>query len=315
MYFPSCLLRDCTLLRQGEALSLYRTVRASPPFEISVEAPGLDILFLSVLGCTVRIRCQEGEARRLLTANYVLRREPPEHVELEYVIGKYREGSSYFLQRGSQPVRTVAEADDLLFFFEEDLTLELQRVRANLYFLHAAALEWAGKACLFVAPSGSGKSTTTWGLLHHGLGYLSDELGPVDLNTLKVHPYPHAICLKAEPPVAYPLPVKVLRTTQTFHIPPDTLPGKVSTDPLPLAALFFVQYNPHALSPTVHPLSKAEAGVRVFASALNPLAHPGEGLDGAIKIAAASPCFKLTTADLPSTCRLVQSTIEGLVGQ
>jgi len=144
---------------------------------------------------------------------------------------------------------------------------------------------------------------------------LSDELGPVDLNTLKVHPYPHALCLKAEPPAAYPLPAKVLRTTRTLHIPPDTLPGKVSTDPLLLAALFFLQYSPEASSPVVQSLSKAEAGVRVFASALNPLAHPGEGLDGAIKIAAASPCFKLTTADLPSTCRLVQSTIEGLVGQ
>ena len=290
-------------------------MRASAPFEINVETPGLDALFLSILGCTVRIRCQEEEARRLLTGNYVLRHESPEHVELEYEIGKYREGSSYFLQRGGQPVRTVTEADDLLFFFEEDLTLELQRVRANLYFLHAAALEWAGKACLLVAPSGSGKSTTTWALLHHGFDYLSDELGPVDLNTLKVHPYPHALCLKAEPPAAYPLPAGVLRTTQTFRIPPDTLPGKVSTDPLLLAALFFLQYSPEASSPVVQSLSKAEAGVRVFASALNPLAHPGEGLDGAIKIAAASPCFKLTTADLPSTCRLVQSTIEGLVGQ
>jgi hypothetical protein len=245
----------------------------------------------------------------------VLRHESPEHVELEYEIGKYREGSSYFLQRGGQLVRTVTEADDLLFFFEEDLTLELQRVRANLYFLHAAALEWAGKACLLVAPSGNGKSTTTWALLHHGFDYLSDELGPVDLNTLKVHPYPHALCLKAAPPVVYPLPAGVLRTDRTWHIPPTHLPCGVSAGPLPIAALFFVQYNPHALSPTVHPLSKAEAGVRVFASALNPLAHPGEGLDGAIKIASASPCFKLTTADLPSTCRLVQSTIEGLVGQ
>jgi hypothetical protein len=290
-------------------------VRSSTSFEINVETPRSDALFLSVLGCTVRIHCQEEEARRLLTGNYVLRREPSEHVELEYVIGKYREGASYFLQQGSQLVRTAAGAGELLLLFEEDLTLELQRVRANLYFLHAAALEWAGKAYLLVAPSGSGKSTTTWALLHHGFGYLSDELGPVDLNTLKVHPYPHALCLKAEPPMAYPLPGKILRTDRTWHIPPTHLPSGVSAGPLPIAALFFVQYSPEASSPVVQSLSKAEAGVRVFASALNPLAHPGEGLDGAIKIAAASPCFKLTTADLPSTCRLVQSTIEGLVGQ
>ena len=290
-------------------------MRSFTPREIKVEASGLDVLFFSVLGCTVRIRCQEGEVRRLLTANYLISREPPEHVELEYVIGRYPGGSAYFLQRESQPVLTVPGADELLLCFEEDLTLELQRVRANLYFLHAAALEWAGKAYLFVAPSGSGKSTTTWALLHHGFGYLSDELGPVDLNTLKVHPYPHALCLKAEPPTAYPLPGKILRTTRTLHIPPDTLPSKVSADPLPIAALFFLQYSPEASSPTVQPLSKAEAGVRLFANALNPLAHPREGLEGALTIVTASACFRLITADLPSTCRLVQTTLARLVEQ
>ena len=73
MYFPLACSETVHNCGQVEALSLYRTVRSSTPFEINGETPGLDVLFLSVLGCTVRIHCQEGEARRLLTANYVLR--------------------------------------------------------------------------------------------------------------------------------------------------------------------------------------------------------------------------------------------------
>jgi hypothetical protein len=236
-------------------------------------------------------------------------------VDLEYVVGRRRGAAGYVFQRGTEVLRTARDTSEVLFLFEEDLTLQLQRVRRDLYFLHAAALAYRGKACLLVAPAGSGKSTTTWALLHHGFGYLSDELGPVDLQTLEVHPYPHALCLKADPPAAYPLPAKVLRTVRTLHISPATLPSGVNTGPLPLAALFFLQYSPAAPTPRVQPLSKAEAGARVFANALNPLAHPGEGLDGAITIASASACFQLTTADLPATCGLVQRTLAGLCGR
>jgi len=273
------------------------------------------MFFLSVLGCTVRIQCEEAEAQGLLAANYELTRQHSQAVDLDYVVGRQRGSSAFFLQRGKSAPLITADAGEFLFLFEGDLTLELQRLRYALYFVHAAVLEAAGKAYMLVAPAGSGKSMTTWALLHHGFGYLSDELGPVDLKTLEVHPYPHALCLKDEPPAAYPLPAKVLRTTRTLHISPSNLPGRVSAGPLSLVAIFFLQYSPTASRPTVQSLSKAEAGARLFANALNPLAHPGDGLDGAIKIATASACFKLTTADLSTTCLLVQKTIEGLFGR
>jgi hypothetical protein len=166
---------------------------------------------------------------------------------------------------------------------------------------------------MLVGESGSGKSTTTWALLHHGCVYLSDELAPVDLQTSEVYPYPHALCLKDVPPGPYPLPKNTLYTSRTLHIPTAALPGQVGEGPVPLAAIFFLQYRPEAAAPVVEPLSKAEAAARLLANALNPLAHAGDGLDGAIKVSTSVASVKLFSADLMATCALVRATLKRLL--
>lgn len=268
--------------------------------------------FLSVLDRHIKIRCEEEKTRNLLAANFSLTAEIPRKVDLHYIVGREDKTSSLFLRMGKLPPVVADDEGEFLSLFEESLMLALQRLRSDLYFFHAAALEYGGSAYLLVAPSGSGKSTMTWALLHHGFSYMSDELGPVDLDTNEAHPYSHALCLKQEPPPAYPLPADVLRTTRAFHVPTNRLPNGVSAGPFPLSAIFFVQYNPKARTPTIQPLSKAEASIRLFANALNPLAHLGSGLDGSIKVATRNACFKLTTADLPSSCQLVRTAIASL---
>jgi hypothetical protein len=96
---------------------------------------------------------------------------------------------------------------------KKELTIDLQKIRRELYFLHAASLSLAGQGLLIVAASGRGKSTTAWALLHHGFDYLSDELAPVDLGSLRVQFYPHALCLKKAPTLPYSLPERTLRTS------------------------------------------------------------------------------------------------------
>jgi hypothetical protein len=193
------------------------------------------------------------------------------------------------------------------------MTVELQKLRRDLYFVHAAVLQFGRKAFMLVGESGSGKSTTTWALLHHGCGYWSDELGPVDLQTLEVYPYPHALCLKGVPPGAYPPPKSMICTSRTLHIPTAALPSVVGRAPASLGAIFFVHYRPEALTPIVQPMSKATAVARLLANALNPLAHAADGLDGAIKLGTSLPSFDLTAADLTATCALVKATLQGII--
>jgi hypothetical protein len=275
---------------------------------------GLDILSLAVLGCHVRVQCQDPKARTLLALNYSHLRRRPEAPDVVYTVGReWHRGACVFrISRGGQEALRASTDGEFLFLFEKDMTVELQKLRRDLYFVHGAVLEFAGHAFMLVGASGSGKSTTTWALLHHGFGYFSDELAPVDLQTLDIHPYPHALCLKDTPPSPYMLPEKTLYTSRSLHVPVEDLPSGAGTRPAPLRAIFFSRYRPEASAPALRPISSAEAATRLFANTLNALAHPGDGLDGAVAIATRTSSFALCTADLPATCALVKTTLERL---
>jgi hypothetical protein len=203
---------------------------------------------------------------------------------------------------------------DFLFQLEKEITIEIQKRRPDLYFLHAAVLDYNDLGLLLVASSGGGKSTTTWALSHHGFRYLSDELAPINLKTLEVHPYSHALNLKRHPPSPYGLPNEIIQTSRTVHVPASALPGGSKPVATYLAAIFFVSYRPDLKSPRAMPISRTEAAARLFANALNPLAHPGEGLDGVLEIAARCSSFELNTNDLGQTCAVIRQTMESIEG-
>src|SRR5262249_15342606 len=159
----------------------------------------------------------------------------------------------------------ASDDGDLLFQLEKEITIEIQKLRPDLYFLHAAVLEYHGLGLMLVAQSGGGKSTTAWALSHYGFRYLSDELAPIDLSTLQVLPYPHALNMKNLPPSSYSLPSETIWTSRTLHVPVEALPGGEQTAPTCLAAIFFVSYRPEQ-EPCAIPISRAEAAVRLFAN-------------------------------------------------
>jgi hypothetical protein len=138
---------------------------------------------------------------------------------------------------------------------------------------------------------------------------LSDELAPIDLRTMKVFPYSHALCLKKEPARAYMLPRQTIRTDRTLHVPVSALPSTSQTVPVPVTTTIFVGYSPGDNGvPELVPISKGEAAARLYPQALNALAHPEDGLRGAEHIARNTHCYRLRSADLESTCELLTST-------
>lgn len=258
-----------------------------------------------VLERTLRVSCGSEALARIVIANYGLLADDDEdpgddEPDLHYWIGE-RGGELSLLRRGGVEA-CAADTAGLLYLLEKDVTVALQRLRPELLFVHAAALVHRDRVFVLAGDSGRGKSTTAWGLLHHGFGYLSDELCPIELETLQVLPYPHALCLKRRPPPPYPLPDATLDLGETLHVPAAALPSPPAAGPHRLAAFVFVDYRARHPAPTLQPLRPAEAGARLYVCALNALAHARHGLDAAVDLAERVPCFHLAAAELRGTC-------------
>lgn len=267
-------------------------------------------LRIQVVGHPVSIDCDDAGAQQVLEANFGALARPAGgsdalRPEMVYVVRRTVSGEQFSLScRQESPLR-LDDLRDLLYALEKDLVVSLQRRRPELLFLHSAVLERAGRGYLLAGDSGSGKSTTTWGLLHRDFSYLSDELAPIDPVTMQVHAYPHALCMKREPPPTYPLPPGgVQYLVSTLHVPVAILPAALGPATCAVEAIVFVHHDRALTVPRLRRLGSAEAGARLYTTALNALAHPYNGLDVALKIASQARCFLLHTADLEQSCEL-----------
>ena len=266
-------------------------------------------LSLCILGEAVEVVCDNPAAARALRENYeALSRDASGGANLRYRVSAEPSTSGFLLRRHDGCALLAADLGELVFQLEKAIIVALQQFRPDLLFLHAAALERDRAAWLFVGESGAGKSTTAWGLLHHGFSYLSDELAPIDLGTLEVLPYPHALCLKQRPPPPYLLPGDYLDLGRTIHVPARSLPSVSRLDPCALQAVFFLSQETRRREPMLRRASTAEAAARLYVSTLNALAHEACGLDAVLQVVRHVSCFVLQAGDLESTCKLIAAT-------
>ena len=185
--------------------------------------------------------------------------------------------------------------------------------RSDLFFLHAATVACGERVAVLSATSGTGKSTLTLASLSRGIDYLSDELAPIDLNLMTVEAYPRALCVKSPPPAPYVLPVGTIHHGGRFHVPVESLPGKSRKGSLPVAACIFLEREGRGRD-GLRPITPASAVARLMANTLNSLAHPNAGLDAAIAVSQAVPCFELDNGNLPAATMAIKDVLVGKRG-
>lgn len=271
------------------------------------------VMCLRAVGVPIEIRCDDTALAAILRANFAALRDDnalaaTDRLRYRWVRAHPSAQGNRIVRRG-KPAMPAADAGEGLYLLEKDLTVALQRRRSDLLFLHGAAIARAGRAMILAGDSGAGKSTTAWALVSRGWEYLSDELAPVDLGSLVVAPYPHALCLKRRPPSGPPLPQGTLDLGRTLHVPADRLGALHSPPPRPLEAIVFVGHDAGARAPRIWQIGRAEAAARLYTVALNALAHRGRGLDATLDLAARVPCFRLEAGELGRTADLLVETL------
>jgi hypothetical protein len=240
---------------------------------------------------------------------------PSTPIDLSYQVDFDDTSHIYSLVIDTKTILKTSLLGEFLYWIEKEITISLQKIRSDLYFLHAAVLEYKGDAFILTGPSGSGKSTMTWALLNNNCGYLSDELAPINPQTMAVQPYPHALSLKTEPAVPYTLPADVIKTEQASHIPTTNKAIKVIAQPMQLKNIFFIQHQVELTTPVLHKMKKPEAALRLYTNTLNALAHENAGLNSATAIVTNCECYELMAADLEASCRLLKQCLDAQQGR
>ena len=101
----------------------------------------LKLLFLSVFDCSIGIQCEGVSAHDLLMTAYGRMATPPRSpLDISYSVGRVSAEAGFFVTRAGQERLMAQDVAEFLFLFEKDLTIELQRRRPDLFYIHAAAV-------------------------------------------------------------------------------------------------------------------------------------------------------------------------------
>ena len=198
------------------------------------------------------------------------------------------------------------DADAMLFHIDKSITIELQHLRPDLFFVHGAALVWNGRVVVLSGPAGTGKSTLTLVALQLGFEYFSDELAPIDLHRLSVYPYARALYLKTSPPPPHALPTGTIDHGGRYHVPLTMPTSATPSGDAPLAALIFLRRDTERFK-GLRSISAASGATRLIANALNLLAHPAAGIEAAVAISQAVDCFELDATDLTAASEAIRA--------
>jgi hypothetical protein len=201
----------------------------------------------------------------------------------------------------------------LTYALDKALIVALQQRRPNLVFFHAAVLSKKSCAVALLAHSGVGKSTTAFAALQSGFGVASDELAPVDVDSLRVWPYPRALCMKSNSPELVRSHSRRLRKVGTRWYYPlhRGLRDPDMSRPMPLAALVCVKRSQSAAS-SLSPVPAGQALALAYSHCLNPMAHPKGGLPVIKSLVAQIPVYTLETASVKASLGLVRVLFDSI---
>ena len=179
--------------------------------------------------------------------------------------------------------------------------------------LHCGVAALDGRAILLPGRPGAGKSTTLTALLLRGLGYLSDETGPIGADG-RIRPYPKPLVVgpgswPSVPEAADALVELEGRPMDAWWLDPGAFPGGVVTEPLPVGAIVAPQYREG--SPLqVERLSRAEATTAMASNTFNIAEHGRSGIEAIAALTEGATLLRVTFGDVAEACDAVLAEIE-----
>ena len=203
-------------------------------------------------------------------------------------IDAVKEGSLYRVGFGGEERETdrpLLEIDDIFFTHT--------RYDENVFAAHGAALEWKGKAYLFLAATTSGKTTLAAYLVSRGLGYITDDCILIERESRRVIPYCMPMHLRQGG-------LEILRGRGYAYMPENC-----AEQPLPLEKIFFITRTEGENS--LLPMGVNEKTAELMRSPITEYAVTGEYIRFLSRLARETECFRLRYADLEFAAEVVEN--------
>ena len=127
----------------------------------------------------------------------------------------------------------------LLITLKYEVIMALIRARSDLLWFHAGAVANGGGVVLLPAQAGGGKSTLVTKLVAQGWQYLSDDVVPLDLKTVKVFPVPQTPRVREQIEEKLP-PNKLFKLNKTDV---EIVSERLCQQAMPIQAIVFPTYD------------------------------------------------------------------------
>jgi HprK-related kinase A len=208
-------------------------------------------------------------------------------------------------------------AEEVLPYLEWGISWRLTECLPQFLQIHAAVLARSGQGIILAGISGAGKSTLAAGLLARRWRYLSDEFALIEPNTLRVHAFPKALCIKSGSfGVVEELGLPLWRRRTYFkarkgrvgYINPAETGAGVDSRPTPVRLVVFPRYLEN-VSPRLRPMSRAEAAFQLASCAFNRNTHGQQTLSILSRLLRRAECYRLDAGPIRETCRLLDSLV------
>ena len=193
----------------------------------------------------------------------------------------------------------------------------VMRTLPRFYQIHAGVVSRDGAGLILPGQPQSGKSTLVAGLVQRGFKYLSDEFALIDPDTLKLAPYPKAICIKqgsfeavqrAGVSFAFDRLFSKGEKGKVRFVDPCRIRPDVVSGPVPVRLIIFPKYV-GLQQPKLERISGARA---VFELAQTSFAYHrfrGQAINLLADVVEGASCYRLQTGDLDASCEIIEKCL------
>lgn len=235
------------------------------------------------------------------------------HVVYSVVVGRGR----HTLYGGDEVLYETEEYGELVPALERLVEGEMVGALWDRLVFHAGAVAKDGIAVVLPAEPGGGKTSLVAALLEQGFEYLSDEFAFIDPESLRVLPFPKALCFKEGGIELFPhLKPKGLYVEwdmggemgRLWYLDPSDLGSGVSGEAKKVRYIIFPEREGKG---EIVGISKAKAVLKLARNLLNFDFLGPDVLDAMVELVRGTECLCLRTGRPQEGASLIGSLVEG----